>query len=218
MNSWFLTSQTLPRLELPGSDVRFSEELVERLLRSFTKKGEKILDPFAGFGTTLVVAQRLGRVGVGVEFDERRVEYVRKLLVPPSQIMHGDSRKLSSFTLPRCDASLTSPPYMRSFDEENAFSKYEKPGNYARYLREIKAIYAHVAKTVKKDGVILVEVSNTFGKGHPMTPLAWDVGKALCEILFLERELINCAKSPPANGANHSHVLVFRNRAPYVGG
>ena len=44
--------------ERPGS---FPEELVERMVKLFTWEGENILDPFAGVGTTGIVAKRLNR-------------------------------------------------------------------------------------------------------------------------------------------------------------
>jgi DNA modification methylase len=55
--------QPLPP-EFADDDVRFPETLVELLLREFTREGDVVLDPFAGFGTTLVVAERMGRVPV----------------------------------------------------------------------------------------------------------------------------------------------------------
>jgi site-specific DNA-methyltransferase (adenine-specific) len=46
-------------------------ELMEALVRDFTDPGELICDPFAGSGTTLVAAKRLGRQGIGWELQER---------------------------------------------------------------------------------------------------------------------------------------------------
>jgi DNA modification methylase len=42
-------------------DVAYPEELVAPFVAEFTRPGELVVDPFAGFGTTLVVAERLGR-------------------------------------------------------------------------------------------------------------------------------------------------------------
>lgn len=54
--------------------------LVERLIRIYTKPGEIILDPYAGTGTTLLAAQNLGRLAVGVELDPGRAELARQRL------------------------------------------------------------------------------------------------------------------------------------------
>lgn len=44
-------------------------ELMELLIRNSTAKGEVVLDPFVGGGSTLVAAKRLGRHYVGCEID-----------------------------------------------------------------------------------------------------------------------------------------------------
>ena len=41
--------------EFQHEDIRYTEELVAHFLRQFTAPGDTVLDPFAGFGTTLIV-------------------------------------------------------------------------------------------------------------------------------------------------------------------
>jgi DNA modification methylase len=44
-------------------------KLMTWLLETYTRPGERILDPFMGSGTTLVACIELGRIGVGCELD-----------------------------------------------------------------------------------------------------------------------------------------------------
>lgn len=47
----------------------YPEELVALMVESFTEPGDIVLDPFLGSGTTLKVAEIMGRSGVGVEVN-----------------------------------------------------------------------------------------------------------------------------------------------------
>lgn len=46
------------------------EKLIAKLILASSKKGDMIFDPFAGSGTTCVVAKKLGRKYIGVEIDK----------------------------------------------------------------------------------------------------------------------------------------------------
>jgi site-specific DNA-methyltransferase (adenine-specific) len=52
-----------------GHPAPFPEELPRRLIKLYSYPGDLILDPFAGSGTTLVAAKRLGRTSLGVEIN-----------------------------------------------------------------------------------------------------------------------------------------------------
>jgi site-specific DNA-methyltransferase (adenine-specific) len=46
------------------------EQLLGRIIRASSNPGDVVLDPFAGSGTTLAVAKKLGRSFLGVELSE----------------------------------------------------------------------------------------------------------------------------------------------------
>lgn len=58
-----------------GHPAMFPEELAERVIKLFSFRGDIVLDPFNGVGTTCVVAKRLGRRYIGIDISE---EYCKK--------------------------------------------------------------------------------------------------------------------------------------------
>jgi ParB-like chromosome segregation protein Spo0J len=52
-------------------------ELAERLIRHSTKTGDTVFDPFAGTGTFLLAANRLGRKGFGYEMDDEMLKIAK---------------------------------------------------------------------------------------------------------------------------------------------
>jgi DNA modification methylase len=212
--SWFQISYKSPKIDIDdNTDVRFPIELPKKFIEKLTKPGDIVFDPFAGYGTTLFAAQDLGRIGVGIEYEKNRSDFIAEKLKEPSKIIHGDSRKLAELDLPQFDLCFTSPPYMRSFDEENPLTNYHETGGYENYLKGMKSIFENIKKHMKPGAYVLVEAENTFEPGFPMTPLAWDLGKVLSEIFLLERELICCFEEGDLSTSkvNHSTILVLKS-------
>ena len=65
----------------------FPEELPEWFIKLFTKEGDMVLDPFAGSGTTLFVAERMGRNAIGIEIMEDYYKMIKNQLEEPYQAM-----------------------------------------------------------------------------------------------------------------------------------
>jgi len=82
---WNLTVWNITNvLPIPGrveeGIAAFPEEIPRRLIKLFTMVGETVFDPFAGSGTTLKVANELGRRGIGYEIDLELKQIIRKKL------------------------------------------------------------------------------------------------------------------------------------------
>ena len=56
----------------------FPEELPETCIKAGTKRGDVVLDIFAGSGTTLRVASKLGRKGIGIELNPEYIKILKK--------------------------------------------------------------------------------------------------------------------------------------------
>src|SRR5687768_11391871 len=131
-------------------DVRFTDALVAHFLRQFTQEHQVVFDPFAGFGTTLIVAETLGRVAYGLEYDEQRVQYIQSQVQQPNNVIHGDARNLLTYGLPRFDFSMTSLPYMQRSETTNPLTAYTSVGaGYEAYLQSMRTIYAQMAQLMQ---------------------------------------------------------------------
>jgi DNA modification methylase len=181
-----------------AEDVHFTESLASEIIEAFTTAGARVLDPFAGFGTTLVVAARLGRRAVGVELLDERVAIVRGRIGPGDRIIQGDARRLADLVEGPFDLCLTSPPYMTTNDHpENPLTAYETTdGDYPTYLAELGDVFAQVAALLRVGGHAVVNVANIAHLGT-VTTLAWDVGRVVSRHLRFRQEVFVCWDQPP---------------------
>jgi modification methylase len=82
-DTWFSQIWTVTGARQTASQVErriaaFPDEIVERLVRMFSVKGDTVLDPFLGSGTTVKVATENERSSVGYEVDESLGSLMKK--------------------------------------------------------------------------------------------------------------------------------------------
>lgn len=198
----------------PGADedVHFPESLAATVIQAYTVPGQRVLDPFAGYGTTLVVAERMGREAIGVELLPERVELIRSRLAGRAEVVGGDARNLTALVPAPVDLCFTSPPYMTATDHpENPLNAYETlDGDYATYLSEIGDIFRQVAVLLRPGAYAVINVAN-ISTGDTITPLAWDVARAVAQHLTLRQESFLCWDQQPSE-ITGDYCLVFQRR------
>ena len=94
----------------------FPISLARRVIELFTHKGELVLDPFVGSGTTLVAAQDANRNAVGFDLQESYVRLAAGRLEMSGETtqvaVQDDARSVPYYLAPDSVALiLTSPPY-----------------------------------------------------------------------------------------------------------
>lgn len=60
----------------------FPEELPQTCIRAGSRKGDLVLDPFMGAGTTALVALKEGRQFLGIELNPEYVEIAERRILP----------------------------------------------------------------------------------------------------------------------------------------
>jgi len=74
-STWFIPPETK---NLCGHPCPYPENLVKRLIKLFSYRGDLVLDPFNGTGTTTYVAKKLSRNYIGIDISEDYCEYARE--------------------------------------------------------------------------------------------------------------------------------------------
>lgn len=157
----------------------FPLELPKRLIEIFTHKGETVLDPFLGIGTTVLAARELGRKGIGFElnksFAQKAKQRVAGLLpfqdISEPVIYNKDARNLLKYIKANSiDFVVTSPPYWDIHRRQRtADYKTPKPysdskddlGNildYQEFVDALKDVFKKVHKVLKPERYCAVVV------------------------------------------------------------
>lgn len=71
-STWFIQPETKNHNDHPAP---FPEELAIRVIKLFSYRGNTVVDPFMGTGTTGLVAKMLGRNYIGIDNSEKDVKY-----------------------------------------------------------------------------------------------------------------------------------------------
>jgi DNA modification methylase len=176
----------------------FSPTMISDFIRFFTKKGEVVLDPFVGIGSTLVACSRSGRKGIGIDINEEYVEITRKRVEfdMNQKVICGDSWEIEKIELPYKPVSycITSPPYYKMLDKVDRKQKeridrglntnYSKtvpmPDTINEYINRLVELFSKIAVMTKEGGFLTVILQNFWEKDRTV-PLAWQFTQAMIE-------------------------------------
>ena len=214
--SWFVHN---PPPREPGvltHPAKFPETLAREFVEFFTKRGEWVLDPMVGTGSTLLAARAASRPSIGVELSEPFARLARERLADlaadgPAR-GHGAAgrgrRAPPGRAEPAADRLLPDQPAVLGHAAPAGFETQDgrrarglsvtysdSPhdlGNiddYETFLDALCAIYTAVHAKLRPRAYLTVIVKNV-KKGGKIYPLAWDLARRLSAIYALKDERI----------------------------
>jgi DNA modification methylase len=144
--SWFIHNPPPRKKGLLVHPAKFPETLAQEFIEFFTKRDERVLDPMAGTGSTLIAALRARRHSYGIELNPKYAELAHQSIKVErqtlgnavqhleSEIIHADAANighLERFNLPQgrhltFDYVLTSPPYWDMLHARGAGTQKER--------------------------------------------------------------------------------------------
>lgn len=211
----------------------FPLALPRRLIESLTNRHQRlVLDPFAGVGTTVIAAQRLGKDGVGIEISPEYAEKARSCWSQMSLLAHeggnatihtADAMDLLQFLDEESvDLVITSPPYWdilsqkRTADGKEIRDYGETPGDLARiadyreFLQQLRSVFAEVYEAMRPGAYCCVIVMDIRKKDR-FFPFHSDVAEFMKEIGFIYDDIIIWDRSHEYNNLRPlGYPSVFR--------
>ena len=197
----------------------------------YSAKGDAILDPMVGAGTTLIEAKLLARNAVGLDINLEAVELTKKALRfkhhPSSeqQVRVADARDLSFLENETFDLVLTHPPYMNiiKYSDGKIAGDLSNIGSLPKFCDEIEKIAGELYRVLKADKYCAILIGDT-RKGRHYVPLAFRVMERFLKAGFVLKEDIikvqhHCKYTerwrPKAKQGGfylimHEHLFVFR--------
>lgn len=86
-STWFIQPETR---NLNNHPAPFPEELAKRIIKLFSYRGNTVVDPFMGTGTTGLMAKVLGRNYIGIDNSESDVRYAKERISSATNIFEQE--------------------------------------------------------------------------------------------------------------------------------
>lgn len=209
---------TLPyRFERPAppfesNDIKSPESLPRYFIDAFTTQGQRVFDPFAGLGTTLFTAEKMGRVPFGLEYEGTRHAWVAGQLTHWQNHFHADAANMRALGLPKMDFCFTCPPFMKRGDRWNPlYAGDPDHAGYERYLKRMDFILKQLPPVLKRGAMLVIQADNLTGR--PFTPLVRDLGTLAARHFRQMGESTILWRGAPET-YRHTQCLIFKNSAP----
>lgn len=176
---WILNKRDNSGVHHAGYWGNFIPQIPNQLLRRYTKKGEWILDPFLGSGTTLIEAQRLGRNAVGIELSQKVLDQTSKIISRENNphkvkldFINDDSantdlmKRLSSLQIKSFQFIIFHPPYWDIIKFSNDKKDLSNTITINEFLKAFGKVLDNCLPHLDKNRFAAVVISDKYTNGE----------------------------------------------------
>jgi DNA modification methylase len=176
---WILNKRDNSGVHHAGYWGNFIPQIPNQLLRRYTKKGEWVLDPFLGSGTTLIEAQRLGRNAVGIELSKKVLGQTKKNISKETNLkkvklefVNDDSttvdlkKVISDLEIKSFQFQIFHPPYWDIIKFSDSKSDLSNANSIDDFLRSFGSVLDNCLPYLDKKRFAAVVISDKYSSGE----------------------------------------------------
>lgn len=157
----------------------FVPHIPRQLMMCYTRRGEWVLDPFLGSGTTLVECRRLGRNCVGVELNKDVIKKVQDTTDKEpnpynikSIILNGDSRKIDikrvmkENSIDKFQLLILHPPYHNIIKFSDDPSDLSNARDTSEFMKMFGEVLDNTLAHLEDGGVVGLVMGDKYERGE----------------------------------------------------
>lgn len=176
-----------------GYHGNFIPQVPRQLFHRYTKKGDWVLDPFMGSGTSLIEAQRMGRNSIGIELlsdvakeassriqQEHNDNCSTNVVIGNSQTLNMD-KMLSEYGIKKYQFAIFHPPYWDIIKFSDRSEDLSNSASLEIFLNNFGEVIDNTTKHLEKYRYCALVMGDKYSNGQ-IVPLGFQ-----CMTLFLQR-------------------------------